>query len=72
MDKPVFSASWECLLVLTFQTGELRHGVITATRPHLYHVSGKPGTAPGNSALRGVWSGSEGLALTLKSNKCVE
>lgn len=50
MEKPVFSVSWECL-VLTFQTDELRHGAITATRPHLYCVSGKPGTSPGNPAL---------------------
>ena len=50
MDELVFSVSWECL-VLTFQTVELRHGVITATHPHLYCVSGKPGTSPGNPAL---------------------
>lgn len=51
MDKLVFSVSWECLVVLTFQADELRHGVITATCPHLYCVSGKPGTSPGNFAL---------------------
>lgn len=51
MGELVFSVSWECLVVLTFQTDELRHGVITATRPDLCCVSGKPGTSPGNPAL---------------------
>lgn len=34
-DEPVFSVSWECPVVLTFQIAELRHGAITATGPHL-------------------------------------
>lgn len=50
MDEPVFSVSWECL-VLTFETDGLRRGVIMAARPHLYHVSSKPGSSPGNPAL---------------------
>ena len=32
-------------MVLTFQTGEIRHGAATAPRSHLCRVSSRPGTA---------------------------
>lgn len=48
MDELVFSGSWECHLVLSFQTDELSRGVITATGPRLYHGCK---SSSGNQAL---------------------